>query len=97
MLNLKFGKDNSNGPGTGGKYAKAFYALDTKEKAAFIKELQIFVLGEIKTKITLMRTTVHKLLHGKSLMVMCPRWQRKQKAYLYHYTPKLYVWWRITT
>ena len=50
-LNLKFGKDNSNGPGTGGKYAKAFYAsLDTKEKAAFVKELQDFLYSEIKTK-----------------------------------------------
>ena len=48
---LKFGKDNSNGPGTGGKYAKAFYAsLDAKEKAAFIKELQNFLYSEIKTK-----------------------------------------------
>ena len=41
MPDLKVGKDNANGPGTGGKYAKAFYAsLDTKEKAAFVKELQ---------------------------------------------------------
>jgi hypothetical protein len=41
MPDLKFGKDNANGPGTGGKYAKAFYdSLDTKEKAAFVKALQ---------------------------------------------------------
>jgi hypothetical protein len=51
MPDLKFGKDNSNGPGTGGKYAKAFYeSLDTKEKAAFIKALQDFLYSEIKTK-----------------------------------------------
>lgn len=48
---LKFGKDNSNGPGTGGKYAKAFYeSLDAKDKAKFIKELQDFLYSEIKTK-----------------------------------------------
>jgi hypothetical protein len=48
---LKFGKDNSNGPGTGGKYAKAFYeSLDAKDKATFIKELQDFLYSEIKTK-----------------------------------------------
>tara|TARA_B110000503_G_scaffold19063_1_gene28351 strand:- start:39 stop:6650 length:6612 start_codon:yes stop_codon:yes gene_type:complete len=48
---LKFGKDNANGPGTGGKYGKAFYdSLDTKEKAAFVKELQSFLYSEIKTK-----------------------------------------------
>jgi len=50
-LNLKFGKDNANGPGTGGKYGKAFYgSLDTKEKAAFVKELQDFLYSEVKTK-----------------------------------------------
>jgi hypothetical protein len=51
MPDLKFGKDNANGPGTGGKYAKAFYdSLDTKEKAAFVKALQDFLYSEIKTK-----------------------------------------------
>jgi len=50
-LGLKFGKDNSNGPGTGGKYAREFYAsLNAKEKAAFNKDLQDFLYLEIKTK-----------------------------------------------
>ena len=49
--NLKFGTTGSNGPGTGGKFAKEFYAsLSAAEKAKFNKELQKFLYEEIKTK-----------------------------------------------
>lgn len=48
---LKFGKAGSNGPGTGGKFAKEFYdSLNAAEKAKFNKELQDFLYSEIKTK-----------------------------------------------
>jgi len=48
---LKFGKNNANGPGTGGKYAKEFYeSLDDAEKTKFRKELQDFLYQEVKTK-----------------------------------------------
>ena len=48
---LKFGKNNANGPGTGGKYAEAFYkSLNKEEQAQFRKELQDFLYQEIKTK-----------------------------------------------
>jgi hypothetical protein len=48
---LKFGTNNSNGPGTGGKFAKEFYAsLDKDEQAKFRKELQDFLYSEIKSK-----------------------------------------------
>ena len=51
MPDLKFGKNDSNGPGTGGKYAKAFYdALDATDRAKFAKEFQNFLYSEIKTK-----------------------------------------------
>ena len=46
---LKFGTNNANGPGTGGKFAKEFYAsLNNAEQAKFIKELQDFLYSEIK-------------------------------------------------
>jgi hypothetical protein len=48
---LKFGTTGSNGPGTGGKFAKEFYAsLSAAEKTQFNKELQKFLYEEIKTK-----------------------------------------------
>lgn len=48
---LKFGKNNSNGPGTGGKFAKAFYdSLNSAEQVKFRKELQDFLYSEVKTK-----------------------------------------------
>jgi hypothetical protein len=51
MPDLKFGKNDANGPGTGGKYAKAFYeALDKDGQAKFRKELQAFLYSEIRTK-----------------------------------------------
>lgn len=48
---LKFGKNNANGPGTGGKYATAFYeSLSADEHAKFRKELQAFLYQEISSK-----------------------------------------------
>lgn len=48
---LKFGTNNANGPGTGGKFAKDFYAsLNDAEQAKFIKELQDFLYSEIQYK-----------------------------------------------
>lgn len=51
MPDLKFGKSDANGPGTGGKYAKAFYeSLSKEDQAKFRKELQNFLYSEIRTK-----------------------------------------------
>lgn len=48
---LKFGRTDSNGPGTNGKYAQEFYdGLNADEKARFTKELQSFLYSEIRTK-----------------------------------------------
>lgn len=48
---LKFGKAGTNGPGTGGKFAKEFYdSLSKDEQAKFRKELQDFLYEEIKSK-----------------------------------------------
>jgi hypothetical protein len=48
---LKFGTAGSNGPGTGGKFAKEFYnSLNKDEQVKFRKELRDFLYSEIQTK-----------------------------------------------
>ena len=48
---LKFGRTNTNGPGSNGRYAKEFYeSLSAKEKDQFAKDLQDFFYSEIRTK-----------------------------------------------
>lgn len=51
MPPLKFGSNNSNGPGTGGKFAKEFYdSLSKSEQAKFRKELQLHLYEGIASK-----------------------------------------------
>ena len=51
MPELKFGRVGANGPGTGGKFAKDFYAsLNDAEQKKFVKDLQDFLYAELKSK-----------------------------------------------